>query len=73
MDDSGKKLTAFVCVGVAAAAAAIAVVAAVYKFKNAECADAQRSDEGDHRHLKQVLSDCYDKISEIEARIPVQD
>jgi hypothetical protein len=64
-----KKTTVLVWASVAAAAAGIAVTAILFKCRNKICDDDVDANV-DHRHLQQVLSDCYNKIQEIEARLP---
>jgi hypothetical protein len=64
-----KKTTVLVWASVGAAAAGIAVAAILFKCRNKLCADESHAEEN-HRHIEQVLRDCYSKIQEIEARIP---
>lgn len=64
-----KKTTVLVWASVGAALAGIAVTAILFKCRNKLCAD-DVNEGADHRHLQQVLSDCYNKIQEIEARLP---
>jgi len=64
-----KKTTVLVWASVGAAAAGIAVAAVLFKCRGKICSD-EAQDEVDHRHLEQVLRDCYNKIQEIEARLP---
>ncbi len=64
-----KKTTVLVWASVGAAAAGIAVAAILYKCRGSICSD-QSDPEADHRHIEQVLQDCYSKIQEIEARLP---
>jgi len=70
MSETDKKNSILVCASIAAAAAGIAVVALLIKYRDGKCEEETQPRDTDHRHLKQVLSDCYDKIREIEARLP---
>jgi hypothetical protein len=63
-----KRTAVLIGASIAAAAAGIVAAAALYKFKNGE--DRREvAEETAHRHLKQVLTDCYDKLQEIEERV----
>lgn len=64
-----KKTTVLVWASVAAAAAGIAVVAVLFKCRDKICTD-EGSAVSDHRHLQQIVADCYSKIEEIESRLP---
>jgi hypothetical protein len=63
-----KRTAVLIGASIAAAAAGIVAAAALWKFRNGDTTH-ESTAETDHRHLKQVLTDCYDKLQEIETRV----
>lgn len=66
--DSGKRSHVILWTGLAAAAAGIVAVAVIARWKDHAVANAKASIH--LRDVQDVLADCYDKIREIETRIP---
>lgn len=66
---SEKKTSLLIWASVAAAAAGITVAALLFRCKG-ETVHGADTDDSERRHLDQILTDCYDKLHEIEARLP---
>ena len=68
MVESGKRANIVLWTGLAAATAGIVAVAMIVKWKDHAIT---RAKESSHlRDVQDVLADCYEKIREIEKRIP---
>ncbi len=68
MVDSGKRSNIILWTGLAAAAAGIVAVAVIARWKDHVVT---RAHANSHlRDVQDVLTDCYDKIREIEKRLP---
>ena len=67
--ESGKKASLILWSGVAAAATGIIAVAAILKWKERAANEAGISDH--LRGVQEILSECQQKIQEIESRLPV--
>ena len=70
MSDTEKKTSLVIATGIAAAAAGIAVVAMLIKYRSGVSDSGTALTTADPRHIQQVLEDCYTKINEIESRLP---
>lgn len=66
--EANKKSMVWLWASVAAAATGIAAVAVILRLHEKRVDNT--SSEVDHRDLQRVLSDCYQKIQEIEERLP---
>lgn len=66
---AGKKTNVVLWSGLAAAAAGVIAVAVMAKLKQRSYAEGAVQNR--LRDVQDVLSDCYKKISEIEAHLPV--
>ena len=64
--EGSKRTGVFVWGGIAAAAAGIFAVAIILQLR-----DRKKSVAGNFRDIQDVLSDCYQKIREIEEHLPV--
>jgi hypothetical protein len=63
--EGGKRTSVFVWGSIAAAAAGIIAVAVILQLR-----DRKKSEVSNLRDVQDVLSDCYQKIREIEDHIP---